>query len=70
MKMEPVESSNIRAIGHDPKTLTMRVEFKNGGTYEYANVPAHAHADFMSSPSKGQHLLRNIREHFHGRRIS
>jgi hypothetical protein len=39
MTMQPVNSSNIAAIGYDPETQTLAIEFRSGGTYEYYDVP-------------------------------
>jgi hypothetical protein len=60
MEMQPVESSNIKAIGHDPETSTLRVEFKNGGIYEFP-ASAEDHAALMASPSKGKHFYKHFR---------
>ncbi|BDG35239.1 KTSC domain-containing protein [Saccharococcus caldoxylosilyticus] len=40
MIMHPVVASNLRAVGYDPISQTLRIEFHNG-TYEYYNVPEH-----------------------------
>jgi KTSC domain len=69
MKMQPVESSNIRSIGHDAESNTLRVEFKNGGTYEYDGVPAEVHDDLIDAPSKGQHLHKHIRGMYPAKRV-
>jgi hypothetical protein len=51
--MHPVVSSNLRAVGYDPVSQTLRIEFHNG-TYEYYNVPEHVYRNLMSAPSKGR----------------
>ncbi len=56
MTMEPVESSNIAEVGHEPATNEMDVKFKSGHTYTLSNVSADQHAAFMASPSKGKHF--------------
>jgi len=61
MKMEPVESSNVKAVGHDPATSTLRVEFHKGGIFDYEGVTSEKHAAFMASASKGSHLHKHIR---------
>lgn len=61
MTMQPVDSSAIRAIGHDPESNKLRVQFQTGGTYEYDGVPAEVHADLMAAPSIGRHHSQNIR---------
>ena len=38
MRMIPVTSSNLKAVGYDSDTKTLRVEFHNG-TYDHYDVP-------------------------------
>ena len=61
MEMKPVESSNIAEIGYDSAAKALRIKFKNGGTHEYADVPADAHKALMDAESVGSHFHRNIR---------
>lgn len=37
--MQHVESSNLDAIGYDLGSKTLRVAFRNGGVYDYSDVP-------------------------------
>lgn len=40
MNLIPVHlSTNVRAAGYDLLSNTLYVQFKNGGMYEYSNVP-------------------------------
>ena len=55
-KLTPVNSSMVNAIGHDPATNTLTVEFSAGHRYEYPNVTAAHHAELMAAPSIGRHL--------------
>jgi len=59
MKMAPVKSSNIAAIGYE--NGVMHVQFVGGGTYVLSNVTPKEHADFMASPSKGSHYHAHFR---------
>lgn len=61
IELHPVESSNIEAVGHDPATNTLRIRFKSGGTYDYADVTAKKHQEMLSAESLGQHFHRQIR---------
>jgi KTSC domain len=63
MQMEPVESSNIRAIGYDAATKHLRVQFSSGAIYEYADVSATKHADLLAADSAGKHFAKHIRGH-------
>lgn len=54
MKMIPVDSSNIAAIGFDSETETLRIEFNDGSIYEYFDVPNHVFEEFKGAESKGK----------------
>lgn len=58
MKMQPVESSNIEAIGHDPVANVMHVQFKHGGTYEYQGVTEAGFKKLAEAPSVGGFLRK------------
>lgn len=38
MVRQPVESSAIKSVGHDPDKLILEVEFKNGAVWQYSPV--------------------------------
>ncbi len=57
--MIPVDSSAIRAIGYDGRTLT--VEFHNGRTYDHPNVPDNVFDEFLNAWSKGTYYNQHIR---------
>lgn len=63
-RMIPVSSSSIAAIGHDPKTSALHVQFKNGGVWSYAGVPAALHAEMLKAQSVGSHFHQNVRGKF------
>lgn len=53
IKMEPVESSNIKAIGYEDGI--MHVQFTGGATYKYEATPMF-YQSLMSAESKGKFL--------------
>ena len=61
MNRIPVSSSNIAAIGYDPDTQTLEVEFNNGSIYQYFDVPQSVHEALMSAESAGRFLNARIR---------
>lgn len=61
MEMIPVQSSNLSAIGYDPETETLQVDFLNGSSYEYKNVPLVVYQGLMEAPSHGSYLNREIK---------
>ncbi len=60
MKREPVESSNIRAIGYDPGTQVLKVEFKKGPIYSYSGVTEGVYQALKDASSKGKFLRSDI----------
>ena len=65
--LQPVESSQIHSIGHDPETNTLAICFKSkagaGSTYHYANFTAEDFAAFKGADSIGSHFGKNIKPH-------
>ena len=66
--MQPVESSQIAAIGHDPDSKTLAVRFKTwkgepSSLYHYANVDGDTFAAFLAAESKGRHFGQHIKPH-------
>jgi hypothetical protein len=62
MNRSPVISSNVASVGYDPSTMTLEVEFKKGGVYQYFNVPPAVHAAMVIAPSVGRYLDVNIKK--------
>lgn len=61
MERTPVSSSHIVAIGYDPDSGVLEVEFTNGAVYTYTGVPLVEYEGIMSADSKGQYLHANIK---------
>lgn len=64
MERETVASSTILSIGYDATIETLEVEFKNGGVYQYYNVPETVFKQFMEAGSKGQFLHVYVKNSF------
>lgn len=61
MKLTAVQSSQINAIGFAAATKTMRIEFKSGSLYEYANITPDLFEAFSKAPSVGSFFYKNIK---------
>ena len=55
------ESSNITRFAYDNATQVLFVEFRNGGVYQYFDVPESVFEQMKAAPSKGQFLAQNIK---------
>lgn len=66
MHYKPVTSSSIDAVGYDPETSTLHVQFASGRTYEYANVDPDTHQELIGAESVGKHFSTHIRPNFKG----
>ena len=59
--IETPESSNIARFFYDDASYVLKVEFNNGGLYDYFDVPQHVFEDMRNAPSKGQYLAQQIK---------
>jgi hypothetical protein len=69
--MQPVQSSQIAAIGHDAGSGTLRVQFHgSGATYDYDGVTPGTFAAFQQSESKGKFFGAHVKGKFTYRRLA
>lgn len=61
IQRNPVVSSNISEVAHNPDTQEMEVKFANGNTYIYSGVSAQKYNQLLLAPSVGQFFHTNIR---------
>ena len=61
MEREPVTSKSIAAIGYEPDTETLEVEFRTSGIYHYLNVPPFMHERLMTADSVGTFFNAEIK---------
>ena len=61
---QPVESSNIKHIGHEHDVLY--IKFKSGDVYSYDEVPPEVYEQLVTAESVGQafhKLIKNVFNH-------
>ncbi len=63
------ESSNIAGFDYDHSSSILIVEFKNGGRYNYYDVPEVIFEQMKAAPSKGQFLAQNIKGKYRYARV-
>jgi hypothetical protein len=59
MDMIQVSSSNIESIGYEDETL--QVNFLNGTTYQYFDVPSHIFDGLQEADSVGKYLAEHVK---------
>ena len=64
IQMQPVESSNLTAIGYDAERKILAVKFKNGTVYNYSDVPEKTFEELRSSESIGKFFHSRIKNIF------
>lgn len=64
MKLEPVKSSNIEAVGYDGSEQRLTIEFKDGAQYCYEKVPEKTFNELHKAESVGTYFYKNIKTNF------
>ena len=59
--MHDVESSNVKQIGNSSEKSILRVAFKNGGVYDYADVTEKQYVALAGAESIGKHINNVIK---------
>ncbi len=69
MERKRINSSKIRAIGYDPETQLLEVEFNDGRVMAYSGVSSEVHRSFMNAPSPVSFFEDRIVDEFPARRV-
>jgi len=69
MDRQSVRSSNISSIGYDPESKTLEIEFHNGSTYQYFEVPETVFNNLMGASSHGSYFYRYIKDKYQWTKI-
>lgn len=69
MERKRVNSNRIRAVGYDPQTRELEVEFRDGHVSAYTGVSPEIHRQFMAAPSPTSFFEDKIEEDYTPRRV-
>ncbi|MGE0875231.1 MAG: KTSC domain-containing protein [Burkholderiales bacterium] len=69
MERKRINSSRLRSVGYDEKTMTLEVEMSNGQVYQYAKVYPEVYRRFMAAPNPTTFFDDRIAEEYTGRKI-
>jgi hypothetical protein len=66
-ELKPVTSSQIKALGHDPTTSTLFIEFhghsgQSGSIYAYQNVSHELFMEFITAESVGKFFYARLKD--------
>lgn len=64
IEMKEVKSSNIKSIGYSRKHKQFRINFINGGLFQYKDVPEETFNELSKAESVGSFFSKNIRNNF------
>jgi KTSC domain len=69
VKRERVESSSLASVGYDAETSVLEIAFREGGVYQYFQVPERVHRDLIAADSLGSYFTQHIRPVYSFRRV-
>ena len=61
MTLQQVNSSSLAEVGYEADSQTLTIVFRNGGTYEFFDVPESTYQALMAAGSHGEYFAQNIR---------
>ena len=67
--MQKLASSHVAGIDYDRNTRILRVVFRNGTNYAYADVPSGVYEAFLRASSPGSFLHSRVRPHYRATKI-
>jgi len=69
MERKRVNSSKIRAVGYDPKSQVLEMEFSDGKLIQYRGVSPEIHRQLMVAPSPTSFFEDKIDENYSSQRL-
>jgi hypothetical protein len=67
VEMRPLRSRAVGAAGYDAAARTLRIRFRDGGLYDYLDVPPNVFDDLTAAPHPwtqwGAHIKKTYRFH-------
>ncbi|MCU1412053.1 MAG: hypothetical protein JWR04_2760 [Rhodoglobus sp.] len=67
MKMLPVTSEAMRAVGYEP--MTLQIEFIDSDVYRYFEVPEFEYLGLIHAESMGKYFAEHIRDNYRFTRV-
>jgi hypothetical protein len=64
MRRRAVTSASVKSVGYDLSSGTLELEYVNGSTYQYFEVPQPAYAGLLAAPSIGNYVNTQIKPYY------
>ena len=64
MRLDPVDSSMLAAVGYDPELRALVVLFNSGKAYQYHDVPPDVFQGLTEARSKGRYMLDHVIDYY------
>ena len=65
MRLRPVDSSSVAAIGYESRRSRLLIQFRSSGElYAYSGVPSRVFAELAAASSKGRYVNYEIKGHY------
>lgn len=64
MRLRPVDSSAVRALGYDPERRLLDVMYPDGDVYRYFGVSPQRHYALMAAGSIGRYVNEHIKPNY------
>lgn len=69
MESRELSSSVIARVAYDETSNTLNVEFRNGGVYQYYEIPPDVYEELVQAESAGVYFAQNIRDVYRFARV-
>jgi hypothetical protein len=69
MERKRVNSSRLRAVGYDEKSMILEVEMSNGEVFQYSRVYPEVYRGFMAAPNPTTFFDDKIAEEYTPKRV-
>jgi hypothetical protein len=69
MKLVPVHSSGVRAVGYEEERKVLYVQFADGDLYEYHDVPVSDVVELLQANSIGWFVNKRIKSFYDYRKL-
>jgi hypothetical protein len=60
----------MRAVGYEPRSETLEIEFHNDHVYRYFGVPAAVYLKLLNARSLGTYFNEHVRDEFQARQVT